>query len=407
MSENCNSRHFSWLMKSCFPNNQQTHQPCPLTTSISTTLASLPDDLLLECLCRVPNSTLPVLSLVCHRWALLLDSPSFHHLRLNHHLITLTIFSISISNSSIFAACHHLLPSYSSWKISSFSPKHQAILESGSFYSPFSSPRLASIGRKIYIIGTSAMLQCDSWTGTVTQMPGTLIPRKKFAAAAVAGKLYVAGGCPRSLAVEEFDPEMNTWRVVCDAPKKRYGCIGASIDGILYVIGGLRVGTAADEARVEGPPHVYASTMDLYDVEGNVWLRSRSVPTGGCVVAATAAAGHIYILSSHAVDLSFWKFNASRKCPRFGEWDRIKTPPLAGQVRLDSTVRFSCIGVGEKVVLVQVMGCIDDILRRSGRAERGFKEGLVLVYDCAAGEWSRGVDMPEVIRRPTCVCVEC
>jgi hypothetical protein len=38
---------------------------------------------------------------------------------------------------------------------------------------------------------------------------------------------------------------------------------------------------------------------------------------------------------------------------------------------------------------------------------RGLREGLVLVYDSVAGEWSRGPDLPEVIRRAACVCVEC
>ena len=48
---------------------------------------------------------------------------------------------------------------------------------------------------------------------------------------------------------------------------------------------------------------------------------------------------------------------------------------------------------------VQVMGCIDNLLRRSGRSLRGLSEGLVLVYDSVSEEWSRGPNLPEVIRR--------
>ncbi|PIN24918.1 hypothetical protein CDL12_02346 [Handroanthus impetiginosus] len=258
------------------------------------------------------------------------------------------------------------------------------------------------------------MLRCDTWTGTLVPKAGMGFLRKKFAAAAVAGKILVAGGCARSSAVEEYDPDENVWRVVSEAPRRRYGCIGASVDGVFYVIGGLKIGSSGSDglacgSRAAGAEaaHVYASSMDLYDAASRGWLRSRAVPGGGCVVAACAAAGDVYILSSHAVELSFWKFNALRKSDNFGEWCRIKSPPLPAQVRLDSTVRFSCVGVGEKVVLVQVVGCIDDLLRRSGRPERGLKEGLVLVYDCAGGEWTRGADMPEVIRRAACVCVEC
>lgn len=268
-----------------------------------------------------------------------------------------------------------------------------------------------SIGRKIYIIDRAAMLRCDTWTGTLVPKAGMTFPRKKFAAAAVDGRILVAGGCARSSMVEEYDPDENAWRVLAEAPRRRYGCIGASVDGIFYVIGGLKIGSerSARDARAAGSEaaHVYASSMDLFDVGSRGWLRSRAVPGGGCVVAACAAAGSVYILSSHAVELSFWRFSASRKSAGFGEWCRIKSPPLPAQVRLDSTVRFSCVGLGNKVALVQVVGCIDDLLRRSGRTERGQKEGLVLVYDCAVGEWSRAADMPQLIRRAACVCVEC
>ena len=51
--------------------------------------------------------------------------------------------------------------------------------------------------------------------------------------------------------------------------------------------------------------HVYMSSMDLYDVEAHMWLQSRVVPGGGCVIAACFATGHIYVLASHTVELSF------------------------------------------------------------------------------------------------------
>ena len=239
-----------------------------------------------------------------------------------------------------------------------------------------------------------------------------LFSRKKFAVAAVSGKIYVAGGGPRTTAVEEYDPEEDNWRVVATASRSRYGCIGASADGVFYVIGGLKLGASGNDfsraAAAGAEAHLYASSMDLYDVESRAWLRSRAVPGGGCVVAACAAVGFIYVLASHAVELSFWRFDARRKSGGgFGEWRRIRSPPLPAQVRVDSTVRFSCAGVGDKVVLVQVSGCIDDLLRRSGRSTRGLKEGLVLVYDTAAEEWARAADLPGIIRRAACVCVEC
>lgn len=230
-----------------------------------------------------------------------------------------------------------------------------------------------------------------------------IFPRKKFAAASVAGKIYVAGGGSRTTAVEEYNPESDTWTVVSHAPRRRYGCIGASVDGVFYVIGGLRIGAweQNEYSRAASEAHAaYAGSMDLFDVEGRVWLRSRAVPGGGCVVAACAAAGRVYALTSHAVELSFWSFEARRKGGgAFGEWCRMKSPPLPAQVRVDTRMRFSGVGMGDKVVLIQVAG---------GRNEvRGSKEGFVLVYDCIAGEWGRGAELPEVFRRAAYVGVEC
>ncbi|XP_016546600.2 F-box/kelch-repeat protein At5g26960 [Capsicum annuum] len=391
-SNSCNSRHFSWLMKSCFPNTQQPppHHPTPIPTT--TTISSLPDDLLLECLSRVAHSSLPHLPLVCSRWAYLLDSPIFHLLRIRNHLVCFTLFVVSCSDGALLTASYRL-ENDNEWNISSL---NYPFFENGF--------RVLAIGRRIYVIGRTVMLRCDTWTGKVVELHGPVNLRKKFAAAVVGGKIYVAGGSAGATAVEEYDPKSEKWRVVCNAPRKRYGCVGASIDGVFYIIGGLKLGSASGNQSARG----YPSSMDSYDTVNGVWLKPRSVPGGGCIVAAAAtAAGEIYILSSHAVELSFWKFNGVRKSSGFGEWRRIKSPPLPAQVRLDSTVRFSCEAIGEKVVLVQVNGCIDDLLRRSGRPERGMKEGLVLVYDCVVGEWSRGVDLPEVIRRSACVCVEC
>ncbi|KAE8037335.1 hypothetical protein FH972_009929 [Carpinus fangiana] len=441
MSESCNSRHFSWLMKSCFPNphdtksfaHSQTHtQPQPhilgdqcAATTTTTTVSSLPDDLLLECLSRVPSSSLPSVSAVCPRWARLIDSSHFLGLRRCHRLLHHFVFAVSATDSGLYAASLRL-QSDVLWKVAFFLPDDAVSL--GNFHGLLSHARLAAVGPKIFIIGRNAMVRYDTWSGTVVPRSAMIFPRKKFAAAVVSGKIYAAGGGPRTNAVEEYDPDSDTWRVVANAPRRRYGCIGASVEGVFYVIGGLKIGASGSEpsrTAANALAHAYASSMDLYDVEARGWLRSRAVPGGGCVVAACAVAGHVYVLASHAVELSFWRFDARRKSignsninaigtnsscgsnSGFGEWCRLKSPPLPAQVRIDSTVRFSCVGVGEKVVLVQVIGCIDDLLRRSGRSSRGLREGLVLVYDSPGGEWSRAADLPEVIRRAACVSVEC
>lgn len=422
--QSCNSRgHFSWLMKSCFPNPHDKPLPdshIPLhrhrqgrltSTSASANINTLSDDLLLECLSRVPPLSLPSVSLVCRRWSRLVESSAFSGFRRLRGLLRPTVFVLSSSaDYSCLLAASMCFDSDPAWRVSLFLASDAISL--ANLYGLVSHSRLSAIGPRVYIIGRSSMVCYDTWTGTVTTRSPMTSPRKKFASAACSGKIYVAGGggCGGSSSVDEYDPRSDTWRVVSQAPRRRYGCVGAAVDGVFYVIGGLRIGSSGSDhphSTVGAEAHVYASSMDLYDVEARAWLRNRSLPGGGCVVAACAAVGHVYILASHAVELSFWRFNGQRKTVGFGEWERLKAPPLPAQVRIDSSVRFSCVGVGERVVLVQVAGCIDDLLRRSGRLERGLREGLVLVHDTATGEWSRGADLPEMIRRAACVSVEC
>ncbi|KAJ8751416.1 hypothetical protein K2173_016621 [Erythroxylum novogranatense] len=427
MSESCNSRHFSWLVKSCLPNSQDTTNaltPIPLhspTTTAPTTLSALPDDLLLECLSRVPSSSLPSLSLVCRRWSHIVHSSTFVSLRRIRHFHSSTLFALSSSDSVLFTASlnfkhndhsttHDDSNILGDWKVSTF-----ITLQAPSLIDNLSHARLSSIGPRIYIVERHGVLCYDTWTHSLTLRSSMNFRRKKFACAVVSSKIYVAGGggsrAPAAL-VEEYDPERDTWSVVAHAPRRRFGCIGAAVDGVFYVIGGLKIGGASETEvpRAAATGTEYASTMDLYDVKTRAWLRSRTVPGGGCAVAACAtAAGFVYVLASHAVEMSFWRFDGRRQNggAGFGEWTRIKSPPLPPQVRVDSTVRFSCVASEEKVVVVQVNGCIDDLLRRSGRNRRGMREGLVLVYDTVGGEWSRGPDLPEVIRRAACVSVEC
>ncbi|KAK9129049.1 hypothetical protein Syun_017846 [Stephania yunnanensis] len=450
MAENCNSRAFSWLVKSCIPNPQSE---CRREISVSghsgkvsagnrdpgdreTTLGSLPDDLLLECLSRVCATSLPAISLVCRRWSELLDSTAFYDLRRRRGCLRHAVFAVAVTDFGGVCVASHRIGEESGWNLG-FDGSCCAIEDVAPeiLDGSFAHARMAAIRRWIYVVGRNATFRYDTWSGGFSSRSAMTFPRKRFAAATVSGKIYVCGGAARTAAVEEYDPASDTWRVVAESPRRRYGCIGASVDGVFYVIGGLKIGNgngcgnsdrhaeSSRDARSES--HFYASSMDLFDVKARAWLRSRAVPSGGCVVAACAAGGFIYVVASLAVELSFWRYDARRSNGGGGgggehhhhhnhhhhhhqhQWCRMKSPPLPAQVRLDGTVRFCCVGVGENVVLVQVLGCIDDLLRRSGRSCRGFKEGLVLVFDSKVGEWIRVADLPEIMRRAACLCVEC
>lgn len=378
-NNNCSTRHFTWLIKHCILT--PLHHPLPkptLTGGACTTLSSLPDDILLEILSRAPLSSLPSLSLVSRRFAHLLGSPLLLHLRRLHRLLKPTVLAFS---SHVLRLDHD-----SSWSSTDIPFDLCALVLRA---------RVVAIGRKVFILGQESTAEFDSWTRSVRLKPGMISPRRNFAAAAVNGKIYVAGGSARVDSVEEYDVEKGEWRVVSHAPRKRYGCVGVGVEGMFFVIGGLKIGAwgSGDLSRagvVGAEATAYASSMDVYDVEGRCWLRSRWVPGGGCVVAACGANGCVYVLTSHAVELSFWRFRPRRRGEE--EWCRMKGPPVegtAGRGRLDGTVRFGCVGVEDKVVLIQV------------------KECLVHVFDCNGNEWSRGAVLPEVVLRAACVCVEC
>lgn len=149
-------------------------------------------------------------------------------------------------------------------------------------------------------------------------------------------------------------------------------------------------------------PYTYVSSMDSFDPKTNSWLKTKALPMGGCVIACTVVGSCIYMLSSHAVELSFWNYDTHND-----SWTRIKAPPIPSPLRMDNRLKFSCVTVGTSVYIIQVGGSIDDILRRSGRQARNLKEGLVLIYDTLVQEWSRGPDLPCIKSGAVCTVVQC
>ncbi|OAY81515.1 F-box/kelch-repeat protein [Ananas comosus] len=237
----------------------------------------------------------------------------------------------------------------------------------------------------------------------------TLFPRRRFAAAAVAGKIYVAGGSARARAVEEYDPAADAWRVVAEAPRRRYGCVGAAAAGVFYVAGGLGVGGDALDARA------CAGSVDAFLVGAGAWVRPRpsagaaaAVPGGGCVVGACGAGEHVYVVASHAVELSFWRWEGVGRGRR-GGWTRLEPPPVPGRFRLGGALRFSCAAVGADKVAALVH--VAAVRGGAGAADAtaavaDAADGAVLVYDIPSGEWTRGPDLPPGFRRAACVGVE-
>ncbi|AQK57266.1 Putative F-box containing family protein [Zea mays] len=415
-AESCHPRGLSWFARSCIPADPARHTavpvPVPVPFSVPDAedpepeppIAGLPDELLLEILARVPRASLPPLPAVCRRFASLLASQAFLQLRRASGRLRPCL--LAVSSSSARALLLHLHASASASASASSLEVSALPLPPRCGGAAFAHARAVAVGRHVYLVGRGATLRVDPLTGAARACAATLFPRSKFAAAAVGARIYVSGGSARTAAVEEYDPAADAWRVVAEAPRRRYGCAGAGAGGVFYVAGGVAVsgGGAAGTAALEA--HACAGSVDALHVGSGAraWARPRAVPGGGCVVGACGAGdGHLYVVASHAVDLSFWRWHGGGGRGG-GGWVALEAPPVPrGAVGLGVAVRVAMAGVGaDRVAAVVNVAAV-----RGHAAAGGAVEGLVLVYDIGGGRWSRAPDLPPGFRRAACAAVEC
>lgn len=127
---------------------------------------------------------------------------------------------------------------------------------------------------------------------------------------------------------------------------RRYGCLGAAVNGVFYVIGGLKFSSMLGLAM---QPYAYVASMDAFETKTNCWQKTRVLPMGGCVIACTTVGRAIYMLTSHAVELSFWKYDTWVE-----SFTRVKPPPIPSPLRIDNYLKFSCVTMGTDVYIIQV-----------------------------------------------------
>ncbi|KAJ1274105.1 hypothetical protein BS78_05G037100 [Paspalum vaginatum] len=423
-AESCHPRGLSWLARSCVPADPARHTAVPVPipaaaanpTSDSDSepeppISALPDELLLEILARVPRASLPPLPAVCRRFARLLASRAFLRLRRLRPCLLAVAVAVSAQGAALAHALLRLDPSSRpELELASAALRLPApLLPPRSASAAFAHARAVALGRDVYLIGRGAAVRVDALTGAARACAPPLFPRRKFAAAAVGGRIYVAGGSARTAAVEEYDPAAGAWRVVAEAPRRRYGCSGAGAGGVFYVAGGVAVGAPGGALEA----HACAGSVDALHVASGAWAwaRPRAVPSGGCVVGACGAGdGHLYVVASHAAGLCFWRWSSrgggGGAGGGGGGWVALEAPPVpTGSVGLGVAVRVAMAGVGaDRVAAVVNVAAV-----RGGHNQRhaAAVEGLVLVYDIAGGKWSRAPDLPPGFRRAACAAVEC
>jgi N-acetylneuraminic acid mutarotase len=114
-----------------------------------------------------------------------------------------------------------------------------------------------------------------------------LVPRQEVAVASVNGKLYLIGGIsgdPSILSsVEEYDPVSNSWRFVAPLPRPRHHAAAAVIGQQIYVIGGY------ESLSFDPKQNVYR-----YDARTDQWTEVAPLPFARGALAAVSIEGKIY-----------------------------------------------------------------------------------------------------------------
>jgi N-acetylneuraminic acid mutarotase len=115
------------------------------------------------------------------------------------------------------------------------------------------------------------------------------------AQAAYNGKLYIFGGCLRAISGEggstnvwEFDPVADSYRALAPLPVKRCSAIAESVNGKIYVIGGLEPMENGMGTRVTG-------RNEMYDPATNTWTERSPMPTPRSGGGAATYNGKIYV----------------------------------------------------------------------------------------------------------------
>jgi len=146
----------------------------------------------------------------------------------------------------------------------------------------------------------------DPATNTWTIKAPMLTPRQHFATATLDGKLYVMGGrilgdgvpseaLDETLTnfnrVEVYDPNTNSWNEVQPMLTKRSGFAAASVNGSIFVFGGLKVIGATN-------------TVERYDPIKDMWMYDKPLSIDRFALSAVAFDSKIYVLGGQRFEKS-------------------------------------------------------------------------------------------------------
>ncbi|CAH8384332.1 unnamed protein product [Eruca vesicaria subsp. sativa] len=227
------------------PKKLSTHPPPPPS------LSSLPDDIVLSCLARVPRSHHLNISWVSRNLRALVRSPQLNLLR-----------STTLPKNSLHVCLEDLedddYSSFQWYTLKETSPKEYGLVTNST---PFPShpnydSSIVAVGPKIFCIGgprgepSTDLWILDTRSGTIIQGPSMTVPRDedKAAVGVIDGKIYVIGGLPfffttdgifreeEEILVEVFDPKSETWELGGHENVRKIARCCASVEGKVFIV---------------------------------------------------------------------------------------------------------------------------------------------------------------------------
>ena len=140
-----------------------------------------------------------------------------------------------------------------------------------------------------------------------------LTARSAAVAAAVNGRMYVIGGERKVnnvfevLAVNEaYDPATDTWTARASLPAPRVYAPVATVNNLIYVIGGQ---------DIENNAFTDVNTTYQYDPASDTWTTKAPMPTARSAIAAAALNGKIYVLGGAASEAPRWRRTIRPRIP--------------------------------------------------------------------------------------------
>lgn len=158
-------------------------------------------------------------------------------------------------------------------------------------------------GILLFCSTTSSLILAEiPQTGTWLTVSPAPMERTEVAAAALGGKIYVAGGFSKpslqnvlkfaiSNDVEVYDPVSDSWSIATPLPEGRHHAGIASLNGFLYVVGGF---TKAFLSIWHAVPTVYQ-----YNPATKEWREMASMPTARGALGITVYQNRIYAIGGY------------------------------------------------------------------------------------------------------------